>query len=312
VLAYATARRLGRWAPRTRFVELYINRGYRGIYVLSEQVKLDAARVSVARAGISGGYVVEGSATPFADGFQGPASGWFYGHKDPKFKQLRSDEAGWIAGYVAAAELSLAARNGSWRAFVDEPAAVGYLLLQELFTNLDAYSRSTFLAKGTDQPLVFGPVWDFDWSMGLDLSGGFSVAPQGWVSRGRPLARDLLADPAFTQRLVARWSQLRSKDLLRSMLRQLDHTRRVLRAPRYATHAAGTRPGRARTHRRCAGCAAGSSTASAGLTRTSRHSALEPDCVRGHAVRLAHLQRPLSHGWARAASGRVHMGLTGS
>jgi CotH kinase protein len=45
--AYATARRLGSWAPRTSHVELYLTHRYHGLYVISEHVKLDAARVAV-------------------------------------------------------------------------------------------------------------------------------------------------------------------------------------------------------------------------------------------------------------------------
>ncbi|HWC27533.1 MAG TPA: CotH kinase family protein [Solirubrobacteraceae bacterium] len=227
-LAYATARRLGRWAPRTRFVELRLNRRYRGVYLLTEQLKLDRARVAVPRSGISGGYLVELSSAPFPRGFPSLFAGRFYGHEDPKPRQLKSAEAAWIASYVAAAERAVAARDGSWRTLVAEAAAVDYLLLQELFKNYDAFHRSTFLAKGSDLPLAFGPIWDFDRSMGLDLTGGIAAA-SGWITPGRPWAADLLADSAFSDRLVARWRGLRAGDMLGSMLRELDHTRRALR-----------------------------------------------------------------------------------
>ncbi len=230
-LAYATARRLGRWAPRTRHVELHLDGRYEGVYVLTEQPKLDDARVAVPRAGISGGYLVELSSSPFAGGFASRIAGRFYGHKDPKNKQLKPAEAAWVARYVSAAELLTAARDGSWRGALDEGAAVDYLLLQELFKNYDAFDRSTFIAKGTEQPLVFGPVWDFDRSMGLDLTGTVAGA-QGWITVGRPWAGDLLADAAFTARLAARWQQLRAAGLLQGLMRDLDRAGQALgRAP---------------------------------------------------------------------------------
>lgn len=230
-LAYATARRLGRWAPRTRFVELYLEGRYHGVYVLTEQLKLDPARVAVPRDGISGGYLVELSSSPLKGGFHGSSADRFYGHKDPGHKQLSNSQAAWISGYVQAAEHSVTARDGSWRALVDEPAAVDYLLLQELFKNYDAFRRSVFLAKGTNRPLHFGPVWDLDRAMGLDLAGT-PVGVHGWITADRPWAADLLTDRAFTARLADRWRELRHANLLGHMLRRLDHSQVVLRAER--------------------------------------------------------------------------------
>ena len=230
-LAYATARRLGRWAPRTRFVELYLEGRYHGVYVLAEQLKLDPARVAVPRDGVSGGYLVEMSSSPLTGGFTGLSADRSYGHKDPGRRQLEDDEAGWIAGYVQAAERAVAARDGTWRTVVDESAAVDYLLLQELFKNYDAFLRSVFLAKGTDRPLQFGPVWDFDRSMGLDLAGS-PVGVHGWITAGRPWAADLLADRAFPVRLAARWRELRRANLLGHIVRRLDRTATTLRGDR--------------------------------------------------------------------------------
>jgi CotH kinase protein len=45
VLAYDTARWMGRYAARTRFVELRLNGEYRGVYVLMEKLKLHERRV---------------------------------------------------------------------------------------------------------------------------------------------------------------------------------------------------------------------------------------------------------------------------
>ena len=51
VLAYETARRIGRYASRTRFVELTLNERAQGVYVLMERLKLDGDRVDVAKPG---------------------------------------------------------------------------------------------------------------------------------------------------------------------------------------------------------------------------------------------------------------------
>lgn len=73
VLAYELSNQIGRWAPRTRFVELFVNetqgrvsrRDYMGVYVLEEKVKRDKGRVDIANLGpddnaspkVTGGYI---------------------------------------------------------------------------------------------------------------------------------------------------------------------------------------------------------------------------------------------------------------
>jgi hypothetical protein len=73
VLAYELSNQIGRWAPRTRFVELFLNetggkvsrRDYLGVYVFEEKVKRDKNRVNIANLGpddnvepkLTGGYL---------------------------------------------------------------------------------------------------------------------------------------------------------------------------------------------------------------------------------------------------------------
>src|ERR1041385_1103898 len=73
VLAYEMSNQLGRWAPRTVFVEVFVNeaggrlssRDYLGVYVFEEKVKRDKSRVNIekldctdnAEPNVSGGYI---------------------------------------------------------------------------------------------------------------------------------------------------------------------------------------------------------------------------------------------------------------
>jgi hypothetical protein len=73
VLAYDLSNQLGRWAPRTRFIELFVldhpgrlsREDYLGVYVLTERVKRDGSRVDVTRLepgdnaepNVTGGYI---------------------------------------------------------------------------------------------------------------------------------------------------------------------------------------------------------------------------------------------------------------
>jgi hypothetical protein len=73
VLAYELSNEMGQWAPRTRFVEVFISEAngrlsrsnYAGVYVLEEKIKRDKSRVNIAKLEpvdteeprISGGYI---------------------------------------------------------------------------------------------------------------------------------------------------------------------------------------------------------------------------------------------------------------
>jgi hypothetical protein len=83
---------------------------------------------------------------------------------------------------VRAAERALYG-PGSWRAHIDEAAAVDYVLLQELFKNQDAYLGSTYVAV-VEGKLVFGPLWDFGIAGG---NAGRGVSLTRWPVLRQPL-----------------------------------------------------------------------------------------------------------------------------
>ena len=65
VLIYELSNDMGRYAPRTRFIELYINEAYKGVYVLMEKIKRDKNRVAISALepgdqsgdAVTGGYI---------------------------------------------------------------------------------------------------------------------------------------------------------------------------------------------------------------------------------------------------------------
>ena len=92
VLAYELHAQMGHWAPRAKFVEVFVNqtgaklspRDYVGVYVLEERVKRDAERVNIAKLKpdddteprITGGYIFK---KDHVDQGAGPMGGEAYG-----------------------------------------------------------------------------------------------------------------------------------------------------------------------------------------------------------------------------------------
>jgi hypothetical protein len=226
VVAYQAARRLGRWAARTRFVELVLNDRYRGVYVLMERPELGNYRVDVPDRGLTGDYLLEltvgRQARDKGPYFRTPVKRRPIVYEDPEYRDLSRSERRYLRRTVGRAERALYyGWPGAWRRYLSLPAAVDYVLLQELFRNVDAFRRSTFLVKGAGAPLALGPVWDFDLAMGNSILGT-SRHVTGWFTLTRDWAERLNADPKFRRALHRRWRTLRANGFRRHLLRTVD------------------------------------------------------------------------------------------
>ena len=148
-LAYELAGQMGRYAPRTRFVEAFVNRAggklsmqrdYVGVYVLIEKIKRDKNRVNIHKLGtndntepnISGGYIFkrDHDGMPWggggfnrnvrgqrqvvsSSGEQGfsTASGLQLFFVDPKGSDLTAPQKQWLATYMSRFERALQGSN---------------------------------------------------------------------------------------------------------------------------------------------------------------------------------------------------------
>ena len=225
VLAYATARRLGGYAARTRFVEVRLDGRYHGVYVLMEKPKLHEDRIDLAEPAQLIEWTFSWQARKKGRFFRLPESGYFLLFEDPEREDLGRRERAGVRASLAAAERALYGdgfrdpRTG-WRAHVDARAAVDYLLVNELFKNQDAFHASTYLARGEGGRWRLGPVWDFDIAMG-NSDYGPSAMLEGSMLEERAWASRLYRDPAFVDALVARWEALRARGLRRDLLRSV-------------------------------------------------------------------------------------------
>ena len=237
-LAHWTVRQLGRYSSRTRLVELVLNGRYEGVYVLMERVKRGPSRVQLSDVGLSGAYLLELTTNArvqqkeLSSWFRLPATGKPAEFYDPKAAGLRPAERAWITKHVTRFERVLYgetfadARTG-YRRLLDVPAAVDFVLLNELFKNQDAMMSSTYVGKGAGAKLRMGPVWDFDLALGNTFyqPGG---TLEGWMLKARPWTVRLYRDPVFAAAAAARWRKLRSAGLVDRMVRHIDSTARAL------------------------------------------------------------------------------------
>src|SRR5687768_2037300 len=222
VVAYRTARWMGRYAARTRFVRVRLNGRAHGVYVLMEKLELGDDRVQ--------GEAMFEFTFPFqarskAPSFLTPVKRRPIVWEDPERGDLSRARAERLAAKVRAAERALYGR-GSWRRHLDERAAIDFALVNELFKNQDGFHASTYMALRGGK-LHLGPVWDYDISMG-NSDYGPSSRLEGWMLAERDWAERLYRDRRFAQRLAARWRELCRAGLRRHVLAETARARREL------------------------------------------------------------------------------------
>ncbi|HTG43461.1 MAG TPA: CotH kinase family protein [Verrucomicrobiae bacterium] len=234
VLAFQLANKMGRYAPRTRYVELFQQdaseplsmRHYSGVYVLMEKIKRGKERVNIAQLKaedasepeITGGYILkrdhgEDGGKRFRTERGGP---YFFVY--PKPEEITAEQRAWITRYFKSFEAALygpdfADVKTGYAAFLEVDAFIDAHWLVELSKNVDGFRYSSFLTKDRGGKIRPGPAWDWNRSFGnANYYGGWQT--QGWYSSNlRPNEicwyDRLSEDPAFLKRCNARWRALR-------------------------------------------------------------------------------------------------------
>jgi hypothetical protein len=247
VLSYKIYEQMGHWSPRTRFIDLYINEVYRGIYVLTEKIKQDAYRVNIAELSatdisddeISGGYILqidrtgnlspeEYWTTPTFSPYPGFPRNTFE-YYDPKYFELTSKQAEYIKEWINNVDKVMGSSNyrnkdTGYRKYIDVPSFVDYLILHELNKDIDAYRLSAFFYKDRDSnggKLKAGPPWDYNLTYGNMFYGEDSRETYNWMYTRQVSMywwKRLMDDPWFINKVHCRWRSLSNTVLIEDNL----------------------------------------------------------------------------------------------
>ena len=217
---------IGRYATRTRWVEMYLNANggtvsasdYVGVYAIVEVVEQGDDRVDVERLTTgAGGLPVEGGFVWKND------RGSAYVDPEQTTAAQRSYIDGWINGLAAAAAgPNFQDPNLGYAKYADVDSFIDHNILNLLSMNVDALRLSSFYYKSADGKLEAGPIWDFDRS--LDSTDGRDNNPRTWFGTGDSTRYfddsdrvmswwpDMFQDPDFVQRYIDRWAELRQQE----------------------------------------------------------------------------------------------------
>lgn len=228
-LTYELSQSMGRYAVRTRFCEVYVNipnrplgaSSYQGVYVLMEKIKRGRNRVDVDKVlqrhtelpEVSGGYVLKiDRLDPGDNGFVGGLQALAF--VEPKESEVTSAQRSFLVNYLNSMNRSL--RNRDYTAttpaydrYLDEAAWIDFHILNEFTKNPDGFRLSTYMYLPRDGRLTFGPVWDFDRTMGCD-DDNRAANPAGWSGVHRyGWWMQMFRNPNFEQAYIDRWQSLR-------------------------------------------------------------------------------------------------------
>jgi len=219
-----------KWTPSGQHVEVWLNDDYVGVYLLTEDIRIDPARLNIRKMSskasdneVDGGYIVEADVR--LDCYnQGDLNLQLVTQRGaaicvdtPDEEAITAAQLSYIKNLLVEAENDL---YGSGRLDRFNPTSFAdWYLLQELFRNNDAvFFASDFMWKDTDgaadprdRLLNMGPLWDFDRSAGNVNDNGNWKIEGCWVAK--PLAASwigrLFANPQFVALVLSRWNQKR-------------------------------------------------------------------------------------------------------
>ena len=222
---YELSNQVGRYAVRTKFVELFkddnggslsYRNDYDGVYTFMEKISRDKERVDIERVTenvneepeITGGYILKvDRLDPGDSGLRagGQTLGWVY----PKEDDVSNDQINWVRNYIN--EMSSALSTSEYEEYIDTLSWVDHHLLNILTLNADALRLSTFFHKKRNKKIEYGPIWDFDRSM--ESTDGRDNNPSTWSGGTAyftfPWWGSLFDNENFWQAYIDRYFELR-------------------------------------------------------------------------------------------------------
>lgn len=221
------AARIGeKFCPEWRYVSVFLNGEYRGLYLLIQKIDISGGTVRIADLekensrlkegenpeNISGGYLMElmGELSWESAPRRFETPNRYIEVKSPK--NATAEEVNDISDLVNRAETALytdSGNGGSWMNLYDEESWIIQFLLQEVSFNEDTELGSQFFYVDRDEEKLYGgPAWDFDKSLRLPTANESmtyvirslhvdALHDDGKVQGGKLWLQQMDTDPAF-------------------------------------------------------------------------------------------------------------------
>jgi len=196
------------WTPESRFVDLYINYEYLGIYQVVQKVEKSSNRVNIG----DDGYLLEVDQLSRLDPddvfFE--TNNYLFKIKDPNL-DFGDNQYNIIKNYVELTENTLFGNNFTnpiegYSKHIDVDSFVDWYLINEITKNNDAiFYSSVYMNYAPGGKLKMGPVWDYDISLGNINYNGNEATDGFWIKNATWYSR-LFEDPNFVTKVKSRFN----------------------------------------------------------------------------------------------------------
>lgn len=230
-LVYGLGKELFEWAPDCRFVELFIDGDYQGVYLAVEPVTNGESRLRLCEFGLASGetaYIVKRDRIETEEN---PLNvyGYYAGKTSnalfidyPTSSNLTDRQREWITNDIDTFERVLYGENfddpkEGYAEYLDVEGFVNYYILNEVVMNNDAGNLSTYIYKELGGKMKIA-IWDYNncfdnYPWFAQNYEEFFLKERAWFSR-------LLEDRAFVDKVVERYWELRKGILSEEYLYQ--------------------------------------------------------------------------------------------
>lgn len=206
------------WTPKAKPVELVLNGDYKGLYFLTETIRVDKDRVNIVEQednetdseNITGGWLVEidnyrdDPQIRFMEGDTGEEMAITY--KTPE--ELSSAQEQFLRAEMERIDCLVYGDKNSdelWQ-YVDMDALAKFYIVQEITDNYESFHGSCYLYRdmGEGQKWMFGPVWDFGSAFNYDKEQ-YLYEGREWHNHWIP---EMCKFPKFMDRVKEIWQWL--------------------------------------------------------------------------------------------------------
>lgn len=218
--------------PSGKYVDLYLNGEYLGVYQLCDQIKAEKKRIKLkddknpeeceylfevdkrckGKEGYGEEYII--------------ALGKYLDIKYPKAEDgdLTKNHVIYLKEYFSDLNKALKSHNYTEvLKYIDVDSFVDFFILQEMFKNVDVDFSSTYFylkGKGEDRRVFMGPIWDFDLSAGY--VNYMNISHEGKWAADAFVYRDLFKIPGFVADVKARWLEIINDNIIDDSIKQIN------------------------------------------------------------------------------------------